>query len=67
MSVFPSVNHLVRFPVRLPGLSDKFGVAGLGSFGGQPWPWLRINVQRCQMTSLYRFVVTETGCRAWPP
>ena len=34
MSVFPSVNHLVRFPVQLPGLSDKFGVAGHGSDTG---------------------------------
>ncbi len=31
LSVFPSGNHLVRFPMRLPGLADTSGVAGHGS------------------------------------
>ncbi len=35
LSVFPSGNHLVRFPVRTPGLADRSGVAGPGSFDGQ--------------------------------
>ncbi len=35
LSVFPSGNHLVRFPVRAPGFADTSGVAGPGSFGGQ--------------------------------
>jgi len=27
----------VRFPVRVPGLADRSGVAGHGSFDGHPW------------------------------
>jgi len=29
-----------------------------GSFDGHPWPWLPINVLRCQMANLHSFVVT---------
>jgi len=34
VSVFPSGNHLVRFPVRVPGLADRSEVAGHGSDTG---------------------------------
>jgi len=58
LSVFPSGNHLVRFSEPVPGLADRSGVAGHGSFDGHPWPWLPINVLRRQMVNLHSFVVT---------
>ncbi len=57
-SVFPSGNHLVRFRVRVPGLADRSGVASHGSFDGHPWPWLLVNVLRCQMANLHSLLVT---------
>jgi len=57
LSVFPSGNHLVRFLVRVPGLADRSGVAGPGSFDGHPWPCLPINVLRRQVANLHSFVV----------
>jgi len=65
LSVFPSGNHLVRFRVRVPGLADRSGVAGHGSFDGHPWPWLPINVLRCQMVNLHSFVVTGPMRMGW--
>jgi len=38
VSVFPSGNHRVRFPVRAPGLAARRGVAGQRWFDGQLWP-----------------------------
>jgi len=34
LSVFPSGNHLVRFPMPVPELADRSGVAGHGSDTG---------------------------------
>ena len=59
LSVFASGNHLVRFPVRVPELADRSGVAGHGSFDGHHWPWLPTNVLRCQMAGLHSFAVTK--------
>ncbi len=58
LSVFPSGNHLVRFPARVPGLADRSGVADHGWFDGHPCPWPPINVLRCQMADMRSFVVT---------
>jgi len=41
--------------------SSQLTAVRQGSFGGHPWPWLPINVPRCQMANLHSFAVTGPG------